>query len=317
MGNEGFFALGMVDVRNHTASDSKTSVSFFRAADGREIQRVRDLKFPPSRKFKLPAFPQASNLFCEITPARFRQRKSEFFTLSHGETITRQLTVFRLPSRWAAKFTSWARLSADFNQMKNVLAVSPNLKVKGGKRFPAFTDSVYDSIEDEKTVLAKSCLLNLAVKLSAERDPVSGKSWFSFLNEILEIDRERLVAVASPMMGTSVRTIKDKIQKFPDYKHALVGDHRKNFPADHSLRHLFSIKSQEERGSMQLTLAEARDPQGQPVLLLDADIDENGNELAHLADLFKHKFTGGTHPYDIHEYLTMAHPGLPFGYELV
>ena len=27
--------------------------------------------------------------------------------------------------------------------------------------------------------------------------------------------------------------------------------------------------------------------------------------MAHLADLFKHKFTGGTHAFDIHEYLAL------------
>ncbi len=51
--------------------------------------------------------------------------------------------------------------------------------------------------------------------------------------------------------------------------------------------------------------------------ILDADLDENGKLMAHLADLFKHRFTGGTHPFDIHEYLVLEDPVRSLGYELV
>jgi hypothetical protein len=56
--------------------------------------------------------------------------------------------------------------------------------------------------------------------------------------------------------------------------------------------------------------------------LLDTDIDENGQFVKHLYDaLFKHKFTGGTHPFDIHECLKkkalIAERSLDLGYELV
>ena len=39
--------------------------------------------------------------------------------------------------------------------------------------------------------------------------------------------------------------------------------------------------------------------------------------MAHLADLFKHRFTGGTHPFDIHEYLVLEDQNRPLRYELV
>ncbi len=64
-------------------------------------------------------------------------------------------------------------------------------------------------------------------------------------------------------------------------------------------------------------MAPAKEPEGNEVLLLDADIDENGALLAHLADVFKHNFSGGTYPFSIHEYLALAHPDRPQGYELV
>ena len=51
--------------------------------------------------------------------------------------------------------------------------------------------------------------------------------------------------------------------------------------------------------------------------LVDADIDEHGTFWGHLGDLIKHRFTGGTHPYDIHEYLLLRRPTLNLGYRLV
>jgi hypothetical protein len=59
------------------------------------------------------------------------------------------------------------------------------------------------------------------------------------------------------------------------------------------------------------------DTDGSQVTVLDADIDENGKLMAHLADLFKHRFTGGTHPFDIHEYLVLEDKNRSLGYDLV
>lgn len=47
------------------------------------------------------------------------------------------------------------------------------------------------------------------------------------------------------------------------------------------------------------------------------NIDENGELIAHPADLFKHKFYGSAHPFDIHEYLPPGNINKPLGYELV
>ena len=54
-------------------------------------------------------------------------------------------------------------------------------------------------------------------------------------------------------------------------------------------------------------------------VLLDADIDESGDLLGHVLDLFKHKVTGGTHPHDIHELLVLQEgtgEGFDLGYRL-
>ncbi len=120
-------------------------------------------------------------------------------------------------------------------------------------------------------------------------------------------------------MGQIIRAIKDRVDKFEEYKNTPAENHHGNIPARYEVTKskMFSIKSREENGNIQLTMAPAKDSQGNEVLLLDADIDENGALLAHLADVFKHKFSGGTHPFNIYEYLALTHRDRPLGYELV
>lgn len=80
---------------------------------------------------------------------------------------------------------------------------------------------------------------------------------------------------------------------------------------------MFSIKSSEDQGNVQLTMAPGKDAGGHSLLILDADIDENGQMFKHLMDLLKHKFSGGTHPFDIHEYLALSNVNRPLGYQLI
>ena len=308
MGNEGIFELGLLDVENRPARDPKVTVGIFRKSDRPIIRGARGLRFPPNHQFKLPAFPQEKNLFCEISPSRFRHRKSGFFTLTDGEIIKRNLTVFRLPDKWSAQFEVWNKLSNHFRPLKQVLLNSPSVKVRGGRSLGKFTQKTYDDINvnDERTILAKAALLNLFAKLTALKEPINKRgNWFSFVEQILAIGRERFIAIVHPRMGQIVRTIKDDIGKFEDYKHTPAGNHHKKLPNKYSARksEMFSIKSRDENGNIQLTMAPEKDPQGNSVLLLDADIDESGRLFDHLVDVFKHKFTGGTHPFDIHENL--------------
>jgi hypothetical protein len=324
MGNEGVIELGLIDVRTQPAKDQDTTVRFFRNQDGREILREDHLAFPPIQRFKLPAFPQEQNLFAEVAPSRFRHRKSDFFTLTDGEVIRKNLTVMRKPDQWAAQFVSWNLLPAGFLPLKDVLNNSQGIKVKQGKTFDKFTGETYDGVSEQKTILAKAALLNLFAKLSLEKEPVTEDDhpWFSFVRQIFVIDRERFIAAVDPQMGQIIRTIKDDIGKFEDYKHTPSDNHFKGVQAavpdgfKVTKSQMFSIKSKESHGNIQLTIAPTKDPQGNEVTVLDVDIDENGDLIKHLLDVFKHKRTGGTHPFDIHEYLNLAHPNLVLGYEL-
>ena len=66
---------------------------------------------------------------------------------------------------------------------------------------------------------------------------------------------------------------------------------------------MFSVKSSDRKGNLQLTFGKGKDANGNDVMVLDTDIDESGDMLKHLLDVFRHKITKKqTHPYDIHEY---------------
>lgn len=322
MANQGILELSLLDVRNQPAQDPNTTVKFKRIS-GPAIGEVDSLVFPPTRRFQLPAFPQASNVFCDITCERFRSRKTSFFTLMDGETIIRNPTMFRDPSEWDAEFIPWNVLSNSFLTLQDVLGRSSDIKV-AGRRFDAFVGSTYDGLTEQTTILAKTALLNLYAALTAIKDPTSSsKPWFSHIDRMFIVTRERFIASVSSTMANAVQTIRDNIDQFSDYERAPSDLHfdfmQQNMPAGYQVfkTKMFSIKSGEEHANIQLTIAPSKDPSGNDVTLLDADIDESGELIAHLLDVFMHKFTGGTHPYDIHEYLALAHPDTPLGYDLV
>lgn len=320
MANEGFFQLDLMTVEGRPVNETSVKVSFIRALENKIISSTTNLEFPPPHRFAVPAFPQEHNLLCEVTPPRFRQRRSGIFTLTDGETISRNLTVFRRPDKFAASFTAWDQLPSLFLPFKSVLNKSSAVKVKGGRLLGKFTEATYDGITEKKEAFAKSALLNLYFKLTDLKEPTGGtEPWFSFVREIVEIGRERFIAIADPKMGEIIRAIKNDIDKFKAYKNTPAQNHFGNIPPvfQPQKSKMFSIKSDEDHGNVQLTMAPGKDAAGNDLLILDADIDEDGKLLAHLADLFKHKFSGGTHPFDIHEYLALSDPNRPLGYELV
>ena len=191
--------------------------------------------------------------------------------------------------------------------------------MKGGKLLGKFTEATYDGVTEKTEVFAKAALLNLYTKLTDLKEPTEGQEpWFSFVREVVEIGKERFIAIVHPQLGEIVRAIKDDIGKFKGYKNTPAQNHFGNIPAAFQVQKskMFSIKSTEDHGNVQLTMAPGKDAGGNALLILDADIDENGQLMAHLADLFKHKFSGGTHPFDIHEYLALDNPNRPLGYDL-
>ena len=319
MGNEGFFQLSLMDVRGRPINESNVRVGFFRVSDNKSISSGTH-DFPPPHTFTLPAFPQEKQMFCDVTPPRYRMRRISPFLLTDGEKITRNISLFRRPDKWSATFMPWDQLGSQFLALTDILKKSSAVKVKGGKLLGKFTEATYDGVTAKNEVFAKAAMLNIYAKLTDLKEPTKGtEPWFSFVKEIVEIGRERIIAIVEPRMGEIVREIKDDIGKFKDYENTIAKNHFGNIPATFQPQKskMFSIKSSEDHGNVQLTMVPGQDANGNPLLILDADIDENGEMFQHLMDLLKHKFSGGTHPFDIHEYLAFVDPNRPLGYQLV
>ena len=186
---------------------------------------------------------------------------------------------------------------------------------------PSFwSNSVYEGMSGEGVTLAKTALLNAYFRLNGTKEPLSMvRMWFSFVLRIVAIGRERFLALVDPEMEAIVSQIHEHIDEFPDYERTPEENHRGNVPAALQSRvtRMMSLKSTHRKGNFQITLTHLSGPDE---VLLDADIDESGDLLGHFLDLFKHKLSGGTHPYDVHELLVLQSgqtSGFDLGYRLV
>jgi len=322
MGNSGFFQLSLLNVSSQPAQDPNTDVSFVRALDNRGILEKRGLTFPQAYKFLLPAFPQERALVCWITPARYRTCHSDIFTLVNGQTLSESPLVLRNPSKWNARFTRWNDLSNAFDPLKNVLTRSPAVTVKdSGQPLGNFAADNFDDVDETAAVLAKTALLNLFTKMNkvaVVNQPAS--NWFQFVQNILVIGRERFIGIVADTMWQLVSDIYHNIGSYPGFVRADTSLHTGNIPAPYSTKvtAMVSVKSNDHHGNLQLTMAKSQDAAPvSPVFLVDADIDEDLEFFEHAKDLFVHMFSGGTHPFDVHEILFVTYGPMDLGYDLV
>ncbi|HMV81843.1 MAG TPA: hypothetical protein PKA34_01825 [Blastocatellia bacterium] len=322
MANLGKLELAIKNTLDQPAADPKTRIDVQRR-DSSVILNFKNLNLPLPGVLEIPAFPQESNLRCSVLSKRYRPFSTGVFTLSTAEPKRLELQALRNPKEWSAQFVAWKQLSDEFKPLQKVLDASV-IKVIKGEKLGTFTEDRYDAAKAEKSVLGKAALLNLFAKMTVLPEPKGGRTpWFSFVDRVLVIDQERFYALVDVEMGEIVRYIKDNPSDFKNYKSSTAGNHfdklQETLPEFKIFKSkMFSIKTDDANGNLQLTMAPAKDAAGNDVLLLDADMDENGQLLNHLIDVFFiHPFNGGTHPFDIHEYLTLAHRHHPRGYELV
>ena len=314
--------LELRDVSNRLIRDPETFFTFRRVSDRRQIGDQVALELSGSSSvFSIPVA-AGEIAVCEIDPKRFRFVHSPVFFRTPGPPLTKQTQLLREPKEWAPRFTRWNDLSGKFGELKRVLAASPKIALfKGDEPLPELlVEGAYDGISGDAVTLAKTALLNAHYRLNATKEPVSqGRSWFSFVSRIIAIGRERFLAFVEPEMETLVCHIHDDIDEFrADYERTPSENHRGNVPAalQSRIARMISIKSAHSKGNFQLTLTHLSGPDE---VLLDADIDENGDLLGHVGDLFKHKITGGTHPHDVHELLVLQDgqtAGFDLGYRL-
>jgi len=193
------------------------------------------------------------------------------------------------------------------------------VKLKHGPDVGTVNATVYDALSSPAVLLAKMALLNLFVVTSAAVDPVSSKPWFSFVKQILVIDRERFVALIDSDAYESIDKILKSLDTFKanGFFQGDVSQHYDNIPSDYQIvGSLISAKCCYEEGNVQYTVGKASHANAS-CFLLDCDMDEHSNIIEHATDFFAHLFTGGTHPVDIHEYIEHHAPSVDLGYDLV
>jgi hypothetical protein len=301
MDQAGRLVLKLVNAEGEDAVDPDVSVQVLRL-DGVSMLRADNIEFPPQHRFGLPAFPQAQNLRCTITSSRYRFVQSEFFTLDAGQDRTTRALLAREPDKWTPNFLAWGTLSARFDGLKTILA-NKLLKTKHGPDVGVVTPGVYDAMPAPMS-LAKMALLNLYSVLSDEQYPLGQSPWFSFVKQILVIDRERFVAIVKDELYTVIQQILGNLSTYKK-QGFFAGDtslHHDNIPSQYTVSDMISVKCRYQCGNVQFTVARVTGSAGAEVLL-DCDMDEHANLLEHLDDVFVHIFTGGTHPIDIHEYI--------------
>ncbi|MBZ5549089.1 MAG: hypothetical protein LAO22_14210 [Acidobacteriia bacterium] len=280
MDNMGNLVLNLTNAEGNPAEEPNCRVEVVRL-DQVTIARADHLQFPPQHRFTLPAFPQAQNLHCVITPSRYRLVQSSFFTLTDGQEMKQTASVMRDPGQWQPKFAGWNSLSGQFDPLS-----SPAL------------------------LLAKMALLNLFAVLRTQPDPVSTEPWFNFVKQILVLDQERFVAIVSADLFESIDHIVNHLGDFrkQGFFPGDVSLHFDNIPSEFQITApMISVKRAYEQGNVQFTLGKATNQQGDCVLL-DCDMDENSNLFGHAADFFTHLFTGGN--------IVHQQKGVDLGYEL-
>ena len=348
MPDQATIAIRLHGVRGYVR-DPETRIEV-RQASGRRLVAVSTVKVQKNR-FTRVAIPDPVALgvvYLHVYPKMFRSfRTGIFFPRADGETKIPfsgaaplsgregDVDVFRRPRTARPVFTSWRGLSGvRFGPLKRVLDSSGEVffwkrPVKGRPRkeisLGHITDEVYDGIAGGAPGRAKAAMLNLYGKLSTSSPPGVSERWFDFVEGIVALNRERLIARVRPRMAEIVHALARV--PGPDFERIPRGDarkHFKNFPErlkrEFGLRReqTVSVKTSEARGNLQLTITQGRAGSGRDVYFLDADIDENGRLLEHIIDvLFRHPKQGGTDPYDIHEILCYQQPDLDLGYRLV
>lgn len=264
---------------------------------------------------------------CLVTADRYEQRSTGFLPFRR-QKIERDVWLPRdFRAGWNVQFAKWARLGPGFKPLKELLHRSPDLKLRDKETrefrpLGKFVASTYDNLMADDQVMrdAKCGMLNTVAKMLAVRMPCrTGKSWFDGIETALFIQRDRIVGIASPGLHNWVKNLHENAPWgfHPNYKRAGAGLHRKNIPEEYKIDRLYSVKTTDRIGVLQLTIAEVKDQQGKSRAILDADIDENGNLLKHFGDWIGHQFNGGTHPYHVYDLLhrTLEEPLI--GYKLV
>ncbi len=313
-----FFTINLLNTEGTAAEEPNSTVNFVRS-DRTCTVGAQHVVFPPQRRFALPAYPTESVLFCEIAPSLYRPVQSRLFTPDDAKPQEETITVLRLPDAWQPEFIPQTVLPPDrFQALTKVIANSTQVDVKHGRELGRL-DTAYETLTAPAEILAKMALLNLYAVTTDTREPISNADWFSFVTQIVRIDRERFIAEVKPELYDIVQKILNNLSLFKKqgFFTESASLHYDNIPSRYTVTaNLITVKVRYEQGNVQFTMGTTKCNDGRDVVILDCDMDEHSNIIGHIDDLFTHVFTGGTHPVDMHEYIMHKDPGVKLGYTL-
>ena len=244
--------------------------------------------------------------------SRYDGHTGFFFQPRQNSAPNFSVQLIRMPKAWKPEFTALDSLSRSrFGDFLNVVSVSKNVDLKHGPTVGDLSLN-YDLLADEAQKQGKMALLNLYAVLTDEQDPVDKVPWFNHVRKFVRLDQERFIAEVEPALFENVQTILQglngefKGQGFftePASDSLLhIGNIPPQYGAQQNLKTMITLKKDYEQGDLQLTLA-FLNVAGQPVHLLDCDMDENRNLALHSLDFVKHLLNGGTSPVSMHEYI--------------
>jgi hypothetical protein len=265
--------------------------------------------------------PEAGQVEWMVTPtfSRYLAQGGQMFLPNVEPMKAFPLKLTRNPLNWNAKFEDYAILSSPrFDALKAVVSVSTDVDFKAAG-VPAIgnLEQNYDRIDGGPQRLAKAALLNLYAVLTEELDPIGNVPWFSYVKKIVRIDQERFVAEVDGTMFANVTAILQGLggaYAGANYSTEPSGDaplHYGNIPRSYDCPNslaepLITVKKKYEQGNVQLTLTSYKNG----IFLLDCDMDEHLEIVAHTADIAAHiaaqaedPTDTGTQPFLMHEYI--------------
>jgi len=312
------FTLQITNAEGAPAEEPDCYVGFMRP-DGTTVVEAENTVFPPDRTFDVPAWPQEQNLYCLLKPSLYQVVQSGFFRPS--DDTSQGVTFMRRSDQWSPTFQPMAALASPrFTPLKQVLAKSTNVDIKNGPLIGNLNDH-FDTMQENgsQQMLSKMALLNTYAVLCDETEPINNTHWWPYVQQIVRIDQERIVAEADPALFDIVQTIRNNLSDFAakgyftEFSPVL---HLANIPDQYELTDgLITIKCCYEQGNVHYTMGKATNA-GRNVVLLDCEVEGHANLIEHTGDIFINMITGGTHPIDMHEYIVHHDHGVDLGYDL-
>ncbi|HKR59150.1 MAG TPA: hypothetical protein VJS64_05410 [Pyrinomonadaceae bacterium] len=218
----------------------------------------------------VPAFPNG-NWNLEIFPRKYRIKTVFVEVPSNGDRPVTE-TFFVNAQKAEPLFPSANEINTvgRWSALREVLARST---------------ITYANLDNEQ----KAGLLNLFAKMN---HPTGGRTWANVV-DVFAVKPARIFARVDDQLWPRVQDEKQRFREQPDNGTMHKFDHEWTRLPQHA-----SFKTNDPMGNLQLTFANDANNR----MAVDADLDDHQG-LKHAFDVIKHKFSGDTNPYDIHEVL--------------